>query len=545
MSSVIDDTHRPGNSGSHGRSHSIGPASPRNLLAAWTAAVLLPLAIALDTWRAVAKGWSLGDAGGLALLYWLSLVAAVGTSLAMLFWPGFRRRLGHHAPGVVCLTAGLLLGIAVAEGLVRRLVPPAPFHGRTPHAQYRLQPDPRVLPGVRQMAHLRYDALGRRYDPTAPAAPTETDHYVHIVCIGGSTTECLYLDDTETWPARLGQRLRRHGIDNQTVAVARTGCGSGHHARLLSDPRRTDIRRADCIVMLLGADDLTRAVLARSDGRSPGPLWFRSALAHLMRDIWNGYLGHGIVCDATGQWFTILRRTRSAGPFDREELQSIVEQRVAQYRQTLSRLARAAERREQPLLLVTQPVLWDARLTPEARKRLWLARDPANDLHDRPRDAPGRFSPELLRRLIDRFNRVVIETATAHGTLCVDAAATMSGQEQFFYDDFHLNESGCDTLALLVADALADRLVRRATSPSSSAGRRIAGTRSHARRSPAGRQRVSALPLGGRLSSNAVCQHVVCRHSDHRSASSRQAGTAPHNGPTFTTVRSVHRTEAR
>jgi len=110
-------------------------------------------------------------------------------------------------------------------------------------------------------------------------------------------------------------------------------------------------------------------------------------------------------------------------------------------------LAHAAARRNVPLVLVGQPVLWAGDLSPRVAARCWFGW-----LQD------GRYlALTALRRYMEEYNEVLRGGAVAHGARYVDVAG-MHGQPALFYDDCHFTELGAQVLAAQVAPVLADVL---------------------------------------------------------------------------------------
>lgn len=66
----------------------------------------------------------------------------------------------------------------------------------------------------RERLSLRTNALGFRGPEFSPAKPAGV---TRIFCTGGSTTAGHCIDDHETWPARLQQRLRARGLDVEVI----------------------------------------------------------------------------------------------------------------------------------------------------------------------------------------------------------------------------------------------------------------------------------------------------------------------------------------
>jgi len=133
-----------------------------------------------------------GQAVFVASVAWLVLGLAL---LALVQWIGMIswRRLegpliGFYAVLLTMLLAELVLNVFPGGAQKPALWPP----GR----EALLQPDPKLMPGVEGTARFTGNDVGLR----GPAYPADRNNIYKVVTIGGSTTESLYLDDSEEWP---------------------------------------------------------------------------------------------------------------------------------------------------------------------------------------------------------------------------------------------------------------------------------------------------------------------------------------------------------
>jgi lysophospholipase L1-like esterase len=337
------------------------------------------------------------------------------------------------------MSIALLTGLVVSEFALRWTRDWAPFHGRPPGARYEFAPDFVVLPGVQGAATESINSWGLRGGEPPPRSAA-----YRIICLGGSTTEGCYLDDTETWPAQLQKQWKDTASPVWSAAAAVSDFDSGHHLRWLeSSPLVAEV---DCVVVLVGANDLVRAVLGLDSGWPPPPRTLRLNTIDLLQRIWNVRLEHGLLIDPEGRLLMQSRRDRSIEPppggWQPDKL-------LEAYRRRLSKLCEAARSRHVRLVCVTEPVLWDDFLNDEARKRLWLAR---SEPEPRPWDV---LRPGKLREAIDLGNLALLEVCRHEQVEVVDAASALSGIQAYFYDDYHLNEQGCATLGKILADYFA------------------------------------------------------------------------------------------
>jgi lysophospholipase L1-like esterase len=407
--------------------------------------ILLPLLLVADTWWATRHGWPLRAAGAFRLFYLLSLASIVLVGFSWLIRP-IRRWIAAHAAQLWLLSGGTIIGLLLGDLAVIPLVSPrAPFHLRTPDAVYSFNPNSvRSLPGVVGEAASTINSDGIR----GPELPAKSEAY-RILCIGGGATEGLYLDDDECWPAQLMQQLNQGA--GKPVWVGNAGVidfSSGHHLRFVRDS--AEPAEVDCIVIMAGVNDLMRLLLGLDQGEGTPPIWFRSALVDLLKEIWLVHLGHGVLADYTGDDLIFKKRygreIQAPTNGDGEEIgPSDFDAALQAYAARLRDLVAVAKARGQRVVLVSEPALWDFDLSPQAKSRLRFARTVD------PREW-NMMRADALREEMDRYNDELQKVAEEQDVEFVDASAKMSGLERYFYDDFDLSEAGAAMLAKLVAE---------------------------------------------------------------------------------------------
>ena len=407
----------------------------RPWIAGWLGASALGWLVAADWAWARLQGWS-GQGDGPWPWFVLPAVGLVALSLGASLHGAVRGWLGRHAARLWLASAALLIGLWIAEVGQRWTPGWAPFHGRPPGTVYRFEPDYIVLPGVQGMAHSSMNPWGMR-----GTAPPDRSAAYRVVCLGGSSTECLFLDDSETWPAQLQARWKRPEGASWVGSVAVSDFDSGHHLRWLEQSPL--VPEVDCVVVLVGAGDLVRGLLGIDSGWPAPPRLLRLGTMDLCKQVWNVRMGHGLLVDPEGRLLLHNRRDRAIeSPPGGWQLDKL----LADYRQRLSKLCAAARRRQVRLICVTEPVLWDDFLGDEACQRFWLARTEPT-----PRSWEV-LRPGKLREAIDRYNLALLEVCRREQIEVVDAASALSGIEAYFYDDYHLNEQGCAVLGNLLAE---------------------------------------------------------------------------------------------
>lgn len=409
------------------------PATARRVLIGLLGLVLLPLLVAIDSRFAIARGWSPTTAGALGKLANLATLIVLA-GMAGLIFRSFREVLAWRAGQFWLASVTTLLALGVAEASLRRLFPPPPLHCRPPGVVYQYDPDPFSLPGVFGPARQSINSLGIR----GPELPPHKDAY-RILCIGGSSTECYYLDDGESWPALLASDINADG--KQKVWVGGVGFSeyaTGDHLRFLE--RSPLLDEMDCVVLMTGVNDFLRLLLGFDMGMEP-PLWLRSRIVDLVKEFWNVRMRQGYVVDTTGHDLTLRRMGLKFHPRP-----IYIDTAVEEYEHRLERIIAAAKARGVRVVLVSQPYLWDDFLTTLGNRRLRFAR-----VYPEPREW-DYVNPGTCREAMLRYNAALAKVAQREGVAFVDLAKPMAGIEQYYYDDFHLNEKGCEDAAKLLAE---------------------------------------------------------------------------------------------
>jgi lysophospholipase L1-like esterase len=412
-------------------------ASRSRRLAPWLALAVLPALLLLDTASALLRGWQpRGSLHG-----WVG--AAAVAVLAVVAWgaasPPARTARRRRAARVGLAAAALALACLAAEAAAPAL---GGFgarqraHSRGHDLARLLRPDPRWITGVHGPSRYTTDGSGFR---TAVAAPPGSRR---IACVGGSTTECLYLDDRETWPQLLMDDLEARGLRVWVGNLGVSGLATVEHLALLE--RSPALDHVHCVVFLAGLNDFLR-FLSGSLAVGPPPLWRRLALVEAATAWHRRHFRFDPlyeVDDLEGRNHEARRRFRRRWSAAAEL--PPLGAALAEYQGRLGRLAELCARRRLRCVFLTQPVLWRPGMSAAATARLWLGSDER-----------GRFLPaDRLRRGMDAYNGALLESCTRLRLECV-ALESMSGEERYFYDDCHFTEAGAREVARILGDYLA------------------------------------------------------------------------------------------
>jgi lysophospholipase L1-like esterase len=398
----------------------------------------VPVFVLVDFAVASARGWSLDNhfdrtfiVGSAIILGALCLALATRVGRAVLRRLSSRLLLGLVASLVCLAVAELILRVAVAPGDSYRK-----FHRKPPGHHYVFHPDPSIFPGASGEAHYRTNAEGLR----APERPSR-EEAERIVCIGGSTTICTYLDDSEVWSHVLMERLNanlpepRYWVGN----AGKNGYSTVHHLRLLEDSEF--LQAMDTAIFLVGVNDFMLALAERKVRLRDGlpPLWRRAALLELTAGAIASIQARrrNEVEDDGGLSYIARREARQEAPrvTTLPDLEPALRRHEERIRSMIQRVREAGVR---PIFL-TQPVLWSASPSDRAERLMWLGY-----VKDQ-----GYLSVPLLRKGMDLFNARLVEICAELGVEVVDLSS-MNGVEAYFYDDCHFTEAGAREVARLI-----------------------------------------------------------------------------------------------
>ncbi|MBE7560628.1 SGNH/GDSL hydrolase family protein [bacterium] len=365
----------------------------------------------------------------------------------------------------VLVVAGLVVGVALGELLLRAVLPAAadkyyPWYPRFAHA---FRPDPKVVPGVSGIAHFTTNKWGLR------GSEFNDQQDYRILAVGGSTTECLYLDDTEAWPHLVEAGLNEWGkLGRVWVGNAgRSGlCTREHVAYMTYLPPQYP--RLDAAIFLVGANDLAKFLL---QGRAFDPnfsdtphgrevtlyrgfsvfpgnsrLEFFEATGYgrlwrRLSDRWSRRSHGGLVLDDVGQCYIDARQRRAAAV--KYATLPDLEPALAAYAEELSRIIALCRKQAIRPVFMTQPVLWGEGLSPEDEALLWFG-----DVMG----SPNFYSSAALGEGMARFNHQLLEVCRQHGVECIDLVPLLPRDTSVFYDDMHFNEAGSRRVAGIVVD---------------------------------------------------------------------------------------------
>jgi lysophospholipase L1-like esterase len=362
---------------------------------------------------------------------------------------------------------GLLLAAGMFEICARPLIGKqflAPASVWPPHSRIEIRHTPGVAPDLSAKTMFTTNELGLR----GPAIPQSSAY--KILTLGGSTTECMDLDDSEEWPHLLmaklnsGQSVVQAWVANGGVS----GYTTAEHLAFLK--RISALASANVYIFLIGINDL-QATLAVRGGSSSQMLdsavaqmdrrWLAGArgqrpyfrrlllfqIARRVGTLWQARNTHDAVesrTRTTEQFYLAQRQQRKRAP--RVPLPDL-SIGLAEYRQRIDALDVQCRLLQKRCIFLTQPALW-ANPTEADEALMWFGWVGPVDHPD------GYLTSQDAFRALTEYNSSLLQDCAQRHMECYDDSAILSSDTRNFYDDVHFTRTGAEHLASYLSSQL-------------------------------------------------------------------------------------------
>jgi lysophospholipase L1-like esterase len=365
----------------------------------------------------------------------------------------------------------IYFGIFVIEGVARLIwvTPPIPT-AHEPFLKGYSPMDPNLTPGVSGKKMYTTNALGLR----GPMPPVGGGGY-KIVMIGGSTTICTNLDDSEEWPHLVMQDMnaRSKGPHVWTGNAGQAAAHTINHLVLMQ--WMPGVLRPDMVVFLIGVNDLgttlasegasTQALLEKQagyEGDLPAGTHWRSVNVYPLYRRLRLFLVFHIASE------NLKLRLHPPNPLQilipsqlgplrhRREVGQVLplpdlSVGLKEYRGRILALAARCKDLEMRCLFLTQPSMWRSNQTASEERLFWFG-------IIGPFDTPKGFvSSANMALAMDSYNRTLLDVCQQNGLECFDIAARIPKDTSSFFDEQHFNEPGARAMAQNLTEYLLSR----------------------------------------------------------------------------------------
>jgi lysophospholipase L1-like esterase len=276
------------------------------------------------------------------------------------------------------------------------------------------------------------------------APPVNFSDYLTIITVGGSTTECFYLSDGNTWTDVLGRKLagdfNRVWINNAGL----DGATTYRHLILLEDylvPLKPKL-----VLFLVGINDVGAGNL-QAAGRRKLP-FFKSLGRWILNHSEVYALGQNLY-----RYFVAQERglhhqeidLKAQATLDRipekiqaETLRRYQNQSLPYYRQRLAQLIKICRDHGIEPVFLTQPVLYGQGTDPTTGVNLETVR-----LGD-------HLNGRLMYEIVELYNQALRQIGLKEHVLVIDLAKKMPRDSAYYYDYLHYTDRGARQVATII-----------------------------------------------------------------------------------------------
>lgn len=340
-----------------------------------------------------------------------------------------------------------------------------------PNLKAVFKPSPDVMPGISGDSEFRTNSHGIRGDELS------SQHTYRILAIGGSTTMCGYLDQSETWTNLLQEILNRN-TGNQQVWAGNgglSGATTNHHLTALQYLPLRELK-IDTVVLLIGINDLSKRLSHDKDydphsPEKPGaknellaetfrgtfdiysedPIHKRTAIWQMLRRA-KRLMSEAHIEDERGKIYITWREHRQRASEIRDELPDL-SSALEEYARNINKIIDTTQEKPVRPIFMTQPTMWKPGLPQNLDALLWLG-----GIGDFQKES-GKpyYSVAALEKGMKAYNDTLLRVCRERHVECLDLASVLEKDTTVFYDDVHFNEGG----SRKVADTLSRYMLER------------------------------------------------------------------------------------
>ncbi len=356
------------------------------------------------------------------------------------------------------LLFGIVLALLLLEVLLRFY---NPFQARikgnrivlATNKTYHIKND--IIKGLDPEITVTRNSLGFR----GANPPPDLGKYLSVVTIGGSTTQCFFLSEDQTWTARLGYNLERSLSPFWINNAGLDGHSTHGHLVLLEDfivPLHPKVA-----VFLVGANDVARSSISDWDAENvksgiqfgSGKAFVKSlsAYSEVVSLFLNGYRSYTAYRAGLLHQQVDLKQQRYLDIPESEQKQYLEENAnptlLKGYSERLENIVRVCKNAGIEPVLVTQPLL------------VGFGTDDVTGVDLGRTKAYGpRQTGKMYWDTVEAYNNVTRQVAKENGVLVIDLANKMPKSSRYFYDFIHYTPEGAQVIADIIDRSLCPAL---------------------------------------------------------------------------------------
>ncbi len=294
---------------------------------------------------------------------------------------------------------------------------------------------PGILPGIEGITYFTINKFGYRGE----VFENKSNEY-RILTIGGSTTECLFLNDSQAWPFLLENMLNKTNEDKKVIVMNAGKSGLDTREHILQIKHLSDQYNPDLIIFLIGVNDVSFRIRYGADWH-PLPLDYSRAFMvspkYCLRDmlfyrifkIFWGVIIREVPQDPVQ--YNELRNRQLQSPEKIDEV-PYFDDGLEYSSSNIEQIINISKDKKVKVLFLTQPHLWKENIS-----------DSENNLLVNYQTIKGEYySVRVMDILMDAYNKRLLDICRNDDLLCFDLDSKIPKNISVFYDDVHFNVNG-------------------------------------------------------------------------------------------------------
>ncbi|MCK4667550.1 SGNH/GDSL hydrolase family protein [Candidatus Dependentiae bacterium] len=345
----------------------------------------------------------------------------------------------------------VLLFLICSEFILRKFSPLPIFSPYLDYPPYKIISFKSNLNGITSPTTFSTNKWGfRGIDP-----PKDWDNYHTIITIGGSTTQCLFLDDSKAWPFILEKELTEK--KNSKFWVGNAGIDGHSSTGHLFVMKEVILKiKPKTVIMLVGTNDLAcsltgeiykpeKIFLKKLNKKGICYFLFSNLKILQILNLWKEIVfNRNVVISKEVDWNFIPKKLETETLLP-EDLRKILPS-LKTFRLNIEDIIQLSKENNIRIIFLTQPSVY-------SDNKFWLNKEtpifwiPKQKYH---------ISGNTKFKLLTIFNNELIKICKENNVEHFDLASNIPHNFEYFYDDVHFNDKG----SILVGKEVANYMIK-------------------------------------------------------------------------------------
>ncbi|MCP9756933.1 hypothetical protein EGI26_17345 [Lacihabitans sp. CCS-44] len=264
-----------------------------------------------------------------------------------------------------------------------------------------------------------------------------------IIFVGGSTTECFFIDDNKHWPFLVGKKIGSQFLVNN---AGLNGHSTKGHISLLNG--YLSELRPDFAFFLIGINDLAttenggnsfdRKLTEKNGEYYVLQIEEHSRLVNLIHSFYRSYQAFKLGVRDNAEW--TLKKQDMQNYLSQYEMNKVLElhkKAQAQYAKRVLSLINICKKNGVKPIFVTQPLLFGEGI------------DPTSGIDLGNYEIYNMSGIQYFQKL-EIYNQTVRELCEKQNLKCIDLAKLLPKDSKYFFDDMHFSDAGCEKISEII-----------------------------------------------------------------------------------------------